>query len=444
MFKIAIIGRPNAGKSALFNRFIKKNEAIVSEVAGATRDIKIARAIVGGFEVEVMDTGGLENRDETFAVVCRKAIEAAKNADLALFLVDGQLPPSDEDKRLFYEAQKQNPAIALALNKIDNAELENQRYEYASFGAKELYAISCSHKRGFDDLEKRIGEIVRKSQKANVAERGGEALSSDGEAIRVAIIGRPNAGKSALLNALVGFERSVVSQIAGATTDPVDEKIVYGGREIVFVDTAGVRKRGRIKGIEKFAFDRTEKALEIADLALIVLDASEEFAELDERIAGLTSKHKTAAIIALNKYDIARDSYKALEKAVRDRFAFLSYAPIISLSATTKKRVDKLGALIIEIYENYSRRVPTAQLNNIVSEAAARHKTPSDRGKTVKIYYATQYETKPPKIALISNRPTSIHFSYLRYLTNKLRENINFQGSPIVIEAKLKQKNGVT
>ncbi|MDR0664309.1 MAG: ribosome biogenesis GTPase Der [Helicobacteraceae bacterium] len=440
MFRVAIIGRPNAGKSALFNRLIKSREAIESDAAGTTRDIKIARAVIGGFEVEIMDTGGLEDRGEIFALVRKKALEAAKNADLILFLVDGQLPPSDEDRRLFYESQKLNPSIVLVLNKIDNDALESRRYEYMSFGAKELYTISCSHKRGFDELGRRAGEIIRACGKAIAASVGDGALALGGEAIRAAIIGRPNVGKSALLNALVGFDRSVVSRVAGTTVDPVDERITIGDREIVFVDTAGVRKRSRIEGIERFAFDRTEKALAVADVALITLDASEEFSELDERIAGLADKHKTAAILVLNKYDIARAEYKILEKEVRDRFVFLSYAPIITLSALSKKRVNKLGDLIINVHENYSRRVPTARLNEIINEALSRHPLPSDRGKTVKIYYAAQHEVKPPKIALISNRPRSIHFSYLRYLTNKLRQNANFEGSPIIIETKSKRK----
>ncbi|MDR2152573.1 MAG: ribosome biogenesis GTPase Der [Helicobacteraceae bacterium] len=440
MFKIAIAGRPNAGKSALFNRLIGKRDAIVSDAAGTTRDVKIARVVIDSLEVEIMDTGGLEDRGELFAIVRDKAIEAIKSADLTLFLVDGQLPPNDEDRRLFYEIQKQNPSIVLVLNKIDNGELESQRYEYMSFGAKELLTISCSHRRGFDDLERRVGEIVRAEGKATAPRSDDEAVLEGSEPIRVAIIGRPNVGKSALLNALAGFERSVVSPVAGTTIDPVDERVVLNGREIIFVDTAGVRKRSRIEGIEKFAFDRAQKALDAADVALITLDASEELSELDERIAGLADKHKTAAILVLNKYDIAHADYKTLEKQVRDRFLFLSYAPIVSLSAATKKRVNKLGELIANVYENYSRRIATARLNEIIGEATKKHRLPSDRGKVVKIYYATQYDVKPPKIALISNRPRSIHFSYLRYLANKLRENVDFEGSPIVIEAKNKQK----
>ncbi|MDR2638893.1 MAG: ribosome biogenesis GTPase Der [Helicobacteraceae bacterium] len=439
MFRVALVGRPNAGKSALFNRLIGAREAIVSEVAGATRDIKIGRAVIDGAEIEVMDTGGLDDRGEIFAIARKKAIEAAQNADLTLFLADGQLSPDDEDRRLFYELQKQNPAIALVLNKIDNDKLESQRYEYMSYGVKELYTISCSHGRGLDELKKLLIKAAKASDKANAAETS-ETAGSQSEAIRVAIIGRPNAGKSALLNAIVGFDRAVVSSVAGTTIDPVDETILLNDREIVFVDTAGIRKRGRIEGVERFAFDRTEKALTRADIALIVLDASEDFTELDERIAGLADKYKTAAIIVLNKYDIAREEYKTLEKQTRDRFIFLSHAPIISLSAISKKRVNKLGDLIESVYENYSRRVPTARLNEIIEEAIGKHKIPSDRGKAVKIYYAAQYETKPPKIALICNRPRSIHFSYLRYLANKLRENIDFSGSPIVIEAKSKQK----
>ncbi|MDR2033061.1 MAG: ribosome biogenesis GTPase Der [Helicobacteraceae bacterium] len=435
MFKIALVGLPNVGKSTLFNRLNRGYDAIVSDVAGTTRDIRVARAVIDANEVEIVDTGGLENRDETFAIVRRKALETAKKADLALFLIDGQKPPDDEERKLFYELQKQNPSIALLLNKIDNDDMENRAFEYMSFGAKKLFTISCAHKRGLTRLEKWIGSLI-KTQEGESAREEGE---NQEEAIRAAIIGRPNVGKSALLNALVGFERSVVSPIAGTTIDPVDEQITINGRKIVFIDTAGVRKRSRIEGIERFAFDRTEKALQKADVALIVLDCSEDFTELDERIAGLADKHKTAAILVLNKYDVARESYAQLEKQTRERFVFLSYAPIVTLSATSKKRVHKLADLITAAYENYSRRIPTSQLNELIEEATNRHKIPSDRGKAVKIYYAAQYGTKPPKISLVSNRPRSIHFSYLRYLANKLRENVDFVGTPIVIEAKLRQ-----
>lgn len=457
MIKIALVGRPNVGKSTLFNRLTRSYDAITSEVAGTTRDIRRGEALIGQTPVQLLDTGGLEDRDEMFKNVRRHALAAAKEADVVLFMVDGQMMPDEEEKRLFYELQGINPSIALVLNKIDNDRLTEQRYEYMAFGAEKLIAISCAHKRGLDMLEEWLesriavqnavtaddeedmfegydeeGEPIAIEKEEEPSLSGDEENSPDG-AIRVAIIGRPNVGKSALLNALVGHERSVVSPIAGTTIDPVDEATEIQGREVVFIDTAGIRKRSRILGIEKFAFDRTEKMLERADLALITLDSSEEFTELDERIAGLVDKHKLACIIVLNKYDIAREEYKLLEKEVRRRFRFLEHAPLITLSALSKKRVHKLDDLILKAYDNYAQRIPTARLNEVIAEAAAKHHAPSDKGKIVKIYYATQFGVKPPKIALVANRPKAIHFSYLRYLSNRIREAFDLTGSPVVL-----------
>lgn len=456
MIKIALVGRPNVGKSTLFNRLTRTYDAITSEVAGTTRDVRRGTALFGRHEALLLDTGGLEERDELFKNVRRHAVEAAKEADIVLFMVDGQMMPSDEEKRLFYELQGVNPSIVLLLNKIDNDRLGDQHYEYMAFGAEKLFTISCAHKRGLDALEAWIesridltvpqveeepdmfdgfdedGELIA----ANTQERPpafDETEESPDEPIHVAIIGRPNVGKSALLNALVGHERSVVSPVAGTTIDPVDEAVQIKDRTVVFIDTAGIRKRSRILGIEKFAFDRTEKMLERADIALVTLDSSEDLTELDERIAGLVDKHKLACIIVLNKYDIAREEYKLLEKEVRRRFRFLEHAPLITLSALSKKRVHKLDDLILDVYENYRRRITTSRLNEVIAEASIKHHPPSDKGKIVKIYYATQFDVKPPRIALVTNRPKAIHFSYLRYLSNRVREAFDLTGSPVVL-----------
>lgn len=452
MMKIALVGRPNVGKSTLFNRLTRSYDAITSDVAGTTRDIRRGTAVIAGNEVQIMDTGGLEERDEMFKNIRRHALLAAKEADIVLFMVDGQMMPSDEEKRLFYELQQINPSIALLLNKIDNDKLTEQRYEYMAFGAEKLFVISCAHKRGLDSLtewlqtrlaltepivedEEDMFDGYDEEGKPIVPEELLDETSEDvaDETIRVAIIGRPNVGKSALLNALVGHERSVVSPIAGTTIDPVDEATEINGRTVVFIDTAGIRKRSRILGIEKFAFDRTEKMLERADLALITLDCSEEFTELDERIAGLVDQYKLACIIVLNKYDIAREEYKELENEVRRKFRFLDHAPLITLSALSKKRVHKLDDLILKVYENYAQRIPTSRLNEVIAEASVKHHAPSDKGKIVKIYYATQFDVKPPRIALVTNRPKAIHFSYLRYLANQIRETVDLTGSPLVL-----------
>jgi GTP-binding protein len=255
--------------------------------------------------------------------------------------------------------------------------------------------------------------------------------------IKIAIIGRTNVGKSSLLNALLGEERSVVSAVAGTTIDPIDETIEYKGKQLTFVDTAGLRRRGKILGIEKYALMRTTEMLENSNMALIVLDASEPFMDLDEKIAGLVDSNRLASIIVLNKWDISnREEHDKIIREVRDRFKFLAYAPIITISAKSHQRVDKLHDMILEINENYSQRIPTSKINEVIELALRRHTLPSMSGQVIRIYYATQYETRPPKIAIIMNKPRGLHFTYRRYLTNKLREAFNFTGTPVLFKAK--------
>lgn len=448
MLKIALVGRPNVGKSSMFNRFAKTRDAITSDVAGTTRDVKRRVVEIEGREALLFDTGGIEDRDEIFTRVRVRSLAAAAEADMILYMVDGRAAPDPEDRKLFYELQGHGVPVALVLNKIDNEKMEEQAWEYAEFGAETLFSVSVSHGRGMRELTDWIVSHLQQAESPGGEETfddfldnfddSGElvtpaTLSTEDGEIHIAIIGRPNVGKSSLLNALLGEERSVVSPIAGTTIDPVDETIDHEGRKITFVDTAGVRRRSKILGIEKLALNRTEKMLERADIALVVLDVSEPFTELDERIAGLADKFGLAVIIVLNKYDIACEEYDALEEQVRRKFVFLSHAPMITVSAESKKRIHKLWELIFRTYENYTRRIPTGKLNELIKEAMIRHHPPSDKGKAVKIYFATQFDIKPPRVALVSNRPRALHFSYLRYLANRIREVMDLSGSPLVL-----------
>ena len=448
MRKIAILGKPNVGKSSLFNRIVRKRDAITSEVSGTTRDIKEEIAKIGEKEALIVDTGGLDESDTLFKKVKEKSLKAAKEADIILYVVDGKTLPDDEDKKIFFELQKLNKPLALVVNKIDNDKLKERSWEFLSFGAKNFFTISVSHNREvgklLDWIEKFLpeSEILKEDTEEDLEEFL-ESLKEEKEEekeknneIKVAIIGRVNVGKSSLLNSLLKEERAVVSEIAGTTIDPVNDYIVYKDKIITFVDTAGIRRKGKIEGIERYALNRTEKMLKNADIALLVLDASEEFKELDEKIAHLIEKYELASIIILNKWDKAYRSYEESVKEVKDRFKFLSYSPIISVSALTRKRVDKIKDKILEVYENYSRRIPTSQLNELIKSATYKHPIPSDKTKEVKIYFATQFDIKPPKIALIMNRPKSLHFSYKRYLINQLRENFNFEGSPVILIPK--------
>jgi len=448
--KIAIIGKPNVGKSSLFNRILGFRDAIISDVAGTTRDVKrrVFRTFKG--EAELWDTGGIEDRDELFDKIKEKSLEAAKEADILLFVCDGKGVPTDEEKRLFFQLQKLNKPLALVVNKIDNDKETEAGWQFLEFGAKVSFLVSVSHNRNISKMLDWIDQYLDEEPQAyDMSEGDDESLEDfldddeDGEMaeeessndIKVAIIGRVNVGKSSLLNAITGMDRSVVSPVAGTTIDPVDETIDFGGRSITFVDTAGIRKRSKIIGIEKWALDRSEKVLDTADIALLVLDASSDFMEQDERVAGFIDKYKTGAIIVLNKWDqITKEPQEILEE-IKDKFKFLDFAPIITVSALSGKRVHKILDKIVEVYENYAQRIPTKKLYDVIKAASEKHKLPGDHGRIVKIKFATQYASKPPKISLVMNIPI-IHFSYKRYLVNMLRESFNFEGTPIIINAR--------
>lgn len=461
MKKIAIIGLPNVGKSSLFNRIAKQRIAITSDFSGTTRDIKTHQVYITEKPCLILDTGGLDRSSELFQNVHNMSMEASKKADVILMVVDGKLLPSEEEKKIFYALQGLGKPIALIINKIDNDKEMEKAWEFDEFGAENVFPISVSHNRGVSALLEWIGNFLPTPEGANtVLESDEEALDDEWEEesfeeeeeailedapkepesnqINVAIIGRVNVGKSSLLNALVGKQRAVVSNVAGTTIDPVDESIEYNEKVINFVDTAGLRRRGKIEGIEKFALMRTKEMLERANIALLVLDASEPFLELDERIAGLVEENNLACIIVLNKWDEAMDDFEKVTAEVRHRFKFLSYAPLITVSAKSKQRVSKIKDMILSVYENYSQHIPTRQLNEVIREATIRHQIPSDHSKVVKIYFATQYQTKPPRIALVMNKPRSLHFSYKRYLANKLRDVFNLEGSPILLYPRAK------
>jgi GTPase len=465
--KIALIGQPNVGKSSLFNRIAKKRIAIVSDLAGTTRDIRKHEIEILDRTALMLDTGGIdETNDAIFSNVKRKAIETAKEADIILFMVDGKNIPDDKDKELFYELQRLGKELALVVNKIDNDKELERLWEFFEFGIGEenLFGISVSHNRGtknlFDWLYRHLPVNLEaeekkrlEDEKANseisdeeyfnefeegvdVIEDLVEEISIDDNKIKVGIIGRVNVGKSSILNAILGEERSVVSNVAGTTIDPVDESFEYQGKDVTFVDTAGLRRRGRIDGIEKYALMRTKEMLEKANIALVVLDASDELTDLDEKISGLVDQYGLGTIIVLNKWDENMDTFKKVEEEVRRRFRFLSYAPIMAVSAKTGRNIEKLKEKIIEIHNNFTQRIPTSQLNKVVEEAVIRHSLPSPNGAYLRIYYTTQFDTKPPRIALVMNKPNLLHFSYKRYLINYLRDKFNFEGTPIHVIAR--------
>lgn len=451
MVKIALIGQPNVGKSSLFNRIAKKKVAIVSDLAGTTRDIRRREVEIYDKPALMLDTGGIDNtNDEIFSSVKRLSIETAKEADIVLYMVDGKKIPDDSDKTLFYELQKLGKTLALVVNKIDNDSELERLWEFFSFGIDEteLFGISVSHNRGtrklFDWLYEKLPQNPEKPKEIN---EDGEEIETEEEIeehkpkfdpnhIKVAIIGKPNVGKSSILNALIGEERSVVSPIAGTTIDPVDETYQVDDKLITFVDTAGLRRRGKITGIEKYALLRTEDMLAQANVALLVLDASKPISDQDEKISGLVDKFGLGTIIVLNKWDENMDTYEKLVEEVRFRFRFLYYAPIIAVSAKTGRSIQRLEEKIITVSDNYHKRISTSVLNKTIEDAIRRHSLPSPNGNRLRIYFATQFDTNPPTIAVIMNKPKFLHFSYKRYLINFLRDRIDFEGVPLRIVAR--------
>jgi len=456
MKKVAILGRPNVGKSSLFNRLARQRDAITSDVSGTTRDVKKRIVTISGDrDFEVVDTGGIDYSSELFSKVAELSLRAATQSDIILYMVDGKSIPEEEDRELFYRLQELDKPLALIVNKIDNDKEEERYWEFLEFGADMTFPMSVSHNRYFNDFYNWLEEFIpprgisvdresKESLDEYMQDRTDEMIEDintqdivvDND-IKVAIIGRVNTGKSSLLNSLLGEERSVVSDVAGTTIDPIDEMIEYDGYNITFVDTAGIRKRSKIVGIEKYALGRTTTMLEKANLVLLIIDATVGVTELDERVAGLIEKHRLACLIVINKWDIrAEKSYEDMVNDIRDELKFLHYAPLITISAKTGMRVHKILDQITAIFERYKQRIPTSKLNDALREAMNRHHVPSHNGATVKIKFATQYETKPPKIALISNRPDGLHFSYKRYLANFIRSRFDFEGVPLDIVAR--------
>lgn len=447
MQDIIIVGKPNVGKSSLFNRMAKKRIAITSDISGTTRDINKIEIQIQDKKAMLMDSGGLDESNELFKNVKSKTLLSAKESKIILYLVDVKLGINDEDRKNFYTLAKLKKPIALVVNKVDNNKDEERAFEFTSFGIKDVFFISVSHNVGLDELYDWLYKHLNKDESLSVDEdesledflENDEIDEIDTSRIRVGILGRVNVGKSSLLNALLKEERSVVSKVAGTTIDPVNEVLSYKDKIIEFVDTAGIRKRGKIQGLEKFALLRTQDVLKQAQIALLVLDASEGFNELDERIAGLLAQNYLAVLIILNKWDKSELDFDKTVKELRlDRFKFLAHSPILSVSALSGKRVHLVLDKILELFENYIQKIPTAKLNSVVAEAVKAHPLPHDRGKVVKIYYATQYKIAPPKIALIMNRPKALHFSYKRYLQNKLRENFKLDGVPLIIASRKK------
>ncbi|MCF2132298.1 ribosome biogenesis GTPase Der [Strepomyces sp. STD 3.1] len=428
---IAIVGRPNVGKSTIFNRIVGERVSIVEDVPGVTRDRIYSSAEWLNTDFNIIDTGGIELSDEPFMTQIRQQAELAMDeADVIIFLTNGREGITAADEEVAKILYRTKTPVVLGVNKIDNPQMKEFIYDFYSLGFGEPFPISGSHGLGLGDL---LDEAARHFPKDEDEEYGDEV-------IKFSLIGRPNVGKSSLVNAILGEERVIVSNIAGTTRDAIDSKLTKDDQEYVIIDTAGMRKKGKVyESTEKYSVLRALRAIERSDVVLVVLDGEEGIIEQDKRVAGYAHEAGKAIIIVVNKWDAVEKDEKTMkefEEKVRDHFQFLSYAPIVFLSAKTKKRVHTLLPVVQTASENHAMRVQTNVLNDIIMDAVAMNPTPTHNGKRLKIFYATQVAVKPPSFVVFVNEPELMHFSYQRFLENKIREAFGFEGTPIRIFAR--------
>ncbi len=428
---VAIVGRPNVGKSTIFNRIVGDRISIVEDIPGVTRDRIYSAAEWLTHDFNIIDTGGIDIGDEPFFEQIRAQAQIAiDEADVIIFLTNGRegVTAADEEvAKILYKAKK---PVVLAVNKIDNPEMRDQIYDFYSLGFGEPFPISGAHGLG-------LGDLLDEAAKHFPTEQG---ENYDPDTIKFSLIGRPNVGKSSLVNAILGEERVIVSNIAGTTRDAIDSMVTVNGQKYVIIDTAGMRKKGKVyESTEKYSVLRALRAIERSDVVLVVLDGEEGIIEQDKKIAGYAHEAGRAVVIVVNKWDaVEKDekTMKAFEQNIREHFLFLDYAPIVFLSALTKKRIHTLIPMIDMASENHARRVETSVLNDVIMDAVAMNPTPTDNGKRLKIYYTTQVAVSPPTFVVFVNDPELMHFSYQRFLENRIRDAFGFEGTPIKIFAR--------
>ena len=442
---VALVGRPNVGKSTLFNRLAGERLAVVDDRPGTTRDRLFAEAHWGGRTFDIVDTGGIDpsalqsqqplslDSADYIPQIRAQAELAASEADAVIFLVDaeaGVTPADAEVADILRRAQRNRgqspPPLLLAVNKADNAERRARLPEFYELGLGDPIPVSALHGSGTGDLLDRLLEQLPPSR---------ETPETEQSSLRLAIVGRPNVGKSSLLNRLLGEERVLVSPIPGTTRDAVDTRLIYHGLPVTLIDTAGIRRRGHIEvGVEKYSVLRAVRAIERADVVLLVIDATEGIRAQDTHIAGIALEKRKSILVAINKWDaVPKDSYTqpAYAEHVREQLNFLDYVPALFVSAKTGQRVDQILPLALRIQEERLRRIPTAELNRLVQQALDRHAPPSKAGKRLKILYASQVRVDPPTFVFHVNDPKLAHFTYVRFLENRLRESYSFLGTPL-------------
>ena len=437
---VAILGRPNVGKSSFFNYVVGRRVSIVEDIPGVTRDRIYEEVEWSGKRFTLIDTGGLEpqSTDTILQQMKRQAELAVELADVILFMCDMKDGVTASDMDIATLIRKTKKPVILVVNKVDKVgEPPADIYEFYNLGLGDFYSISSAHGLG-------IGEVLD-AVLENLPEYSDD--DEEGNLIKVAVVGKPNAGKSSLINRILGEERVIVSNIPGTTRDAIDTYATKDGQDFCFIDTAGMRKRGKVTdNIERYSIMRSLTAVDRSDVVVIMIDAQDGVTEQDTKIAGYAHNKGKACIVAINKWDLidketnTMDEYK---KTVQDKLGFMLYAPVVFISALTGQRVTKLYEMIKFVADQASQRISTGMLNDVLNEAVAMVQPPSDKGKRLKLYYMTQIKVKPPTFAVFVNRADLAHFSYMRYIENRIRENFGFEGTPIVFKIREKDSTDV-
>lgn len=436
---VAIVGRPNVGKSTLFNIFANSRISIVEDTPGVTRDRLYANAEWLDREFMMVDTGGIEimNADAIAVSIRQQAEIAIREADVIMFVVDARAGITTEDEDVARLLRQSKKPIVLCVNKADSPKQEMNMYEFYNLGLGEIYPVSAVNHIGLGDL---LDAVIAEFPDT------ASTLEDEEDVIKVALIGRPNVGKSSIFNALVGEERSIVSNVAGTTRDAIDTAVTRNGQKYLFIDTAGMRRKGKIdEPIEKYSVMRSLRAVDRSDVVLMVFDAVEGITEQDKKIVGYAHEAGKGLIFVVNKWDLydkKNDSTLRYQEEIRKELVFCQYAPVVFVSALTKQRIHRLPEVISYAAEQNAMRVPTSVLNQVLEDAVAMNPTPTEHGVRLKILYATQVKTKPPTFVIFVNNPEIMHFSYQRYLENKFREAFGFEGTPLqmIIRGKAEEE----
>lgn len=428
-YTVCLVGRPNVGKSTLFNRIIGKKVSIIDDMPGVTRDRIYGNAVHNNFNFYLIDTGGIDIKDDNWNnVITNQVMLAIDESDVIVFVVDGKEGVTSNDEYISELLHKSGKKVVVAINKIDSKLAESNMYEFYSLGFDNYVNISAEHNIGISDLFDNVFEGFDESEEDIVQDKP-----------KFCVIGRPNVGKSSLVNALLNEERVIVSDVAGTTRDSIDTIFKYENNEYILIDTAGLRKKGRVyESVEKYSLLRSMKAIDRSDVCILVINAEDGIIEHDKHIAGYAIDAGKGIVIVVNKWDKVENDYDKWKKDIRNNFQFMPYAEIVFLSALTKKRLSTLMPKVLESYNNSIKEVKTSTINDIVLNAFIETPPPSYKGKRLKIYFVHQSGVKPPRFDIEVNSKGLIHFSYERYLENRIRANIDFTGTPIKLYFKNK------